>query len=167
MARVVGDRLIVNVARKPGEEQLVDLMKLFNDNPNRIIVVAGTVGPDGAPNTAPVSLIYAKDDRTLLIGLLRHSTTSANLRGDGRLSLQVIAADDLVMGIQGTIRLIKEPMAASDAMALWEMRVERVKQDTSPAQQVVQGPAGVYRSEKAEAFGKAAFAELVAAAAAG
>ena len=163
MARVVGDRLIVNVARKPGEEQLVDLMKLFNDHPNRIIAVAGTVGADGAPNTAPVSLIFARDDRTLLLGLLRQTATSANLRRDGRLSLEVFAADDVVMGIQGSIRLVKDPMAASEAMALWEMRVERVKLDTSPAQEVVQGPAGVYRSEKAEAFGNAVFAELVAA----
>ncbi len=53
MARVVGDKLIVNVARKPGEEQIIDLMQLFNQNPNKIIVVAGTVGADGAPNTAP------------------------------------------------------------------------------------------------------------------
>ena len=53
MARVVGDGLKVNVARKPGEEQIIDLMALFNQNPNRIIVVAGTVGADGAPNTCP------------------------------------------------------------------------------------------------------------------
>jgi hypothetical protein len=51
MARVVGEGLKVNVARKPGEEQIVDLMALFNDNPNKIITVAGTVGPDGAPKT--------------------------------------------------------------------------------------------------------------------
>jgi hypothetical protein len=49
-------------------------------------------------------------------------------------------------------------------MALWEMKVEKVKQDTSPAQRVVQGPASVPRSDKAAAFEKAAFAELVAAA---
>ena len=83
MARVVGDRLIVNVARKPGEEQLIDLMQLFNQNPNRIIVVAGTVGADGAPNTCPITLIYAKDEKTLLVATLRTSATTANLRRDG------------------------------------------------------------------------------------
>jgi hypothetical protein len=71
MARIVGDRLLVNVARKPGEEQIIDLMQLFNRNPNRIIAVAGTVGADGAPNTCPVTLIYAKDERTLLLATLR------------------------------------------------------------------------------------------------
>jgi hypothetical protein len=160
MARVVGDGLKVNVARKPGDEQIVDLMALFNDHPNKIIVVAGTVGADGTPNTGPVSLIFAKDDKTLRIGLLRHSTTSANLRRDGRVSLEIIAADDLVMGILGTMRLIKEPMGMSDAMAIWEMEVTKVKQDTSPAQRVIQGPASVPRSDKAQAFEQAAFAEL-------
>ena len=92
MARVVGDGLKVNVARKPGEEQIIDLMALFNQNPNKIIVVAGTVGEDGAPNTCPVSLIYAKDEKTLLVGLLRNSGTSANLRRDGRVSLEIIGA---------------------------------------------------------------------------
>ena len=111
MARVVGDGLKVNVARKPGEEQIIDLMALFNQNPNKIIVVAGTVGEGGAPNTCPVSLIYAKDEKTLLVGLLRNSGTSANLRRDGRVSLEIIGPDDLVMGIQGTMRLVREPMA--------------------------------------------------------
>ncbi len=164
MARVVGDRLIVNVARKPGEEQIIDLMRLFNDHPNRIIAVAGTVGADGAPNTCPITLIYAKDDKTLLIATARGSSTTANLRRDGRVSLEIISADDLVMGIQGTMWIIKDPMAMSDAMALWEMRVEKVKQDSSPAQKVFQGAAAAPRSEKAAEFEKAAWAELLAAA---
>ncbi len=167
MARVVGDSLVVNVARKPGEEQIIDLMKLFNDHPNKIIVVAGTVGTDGAPNTAPLSLIYAKDPKTLLLATLRTTATTANLRRDGRVSLEIMGADDLVMGVQGEMRIIKEPMACSEAMALWEMRVDKVKLDTSPAQKVIQGPASAPRSEKAQEFEKAAFAELVAAAQAG
>jgi predicted pyridoxine 5'-phosphate oxidase superfamily flavin-nucleotide-binding protein len=164
MARIVGDRLVVNLARKPGEEQIIDLTRLFNQNLNRIIAVAGTVGADGAPNTCPVTLIYAKDEKTLLVGLLRTTTTSANLRRDGRISLEIMAAEDLVMGIQGTMRVLKEPMAMSEAMALWEMRVEKVKQDTSPAQRVIQGAAATPRSEKAGAFEKAAIAEIMEAA---
>jgi hypothetical protein len=164
MARLVGEGLRVNVARKPGEEQIIDLMALFNQNPNKIIVVAGTVGEGGTPNTCPISLIYAKDEKTLLAGLLRNSGTSANLRRDGRVSLEIIGPDDLVMGVQGTMRLVRDPMAASEAMAMWEMQVTKVKQDTSPAQRVIQGPASVPRSDKAKAFEQAAFAELVAAA---
>jgi general stress protein 26 len=160
MARVVGEGLKVNVARKPGEEQIVDLMALFNQNPNRIITVAGTVGEDGAPNTCPLTLIYAKDEKTLIVGTLRNSSTSANLRRDGRVSLEIIGPDDLVMGIQGTMRLVREPMNCSDAMAIWEMQVAKVKLDTSPAQRVIQGAASVPRSDKATAFEQAAFAEL-------
>src|SRR5271157_1468117 len=111
MARIVGDRLLVNVARKPGEEQIIDLMQLFNQNTNRIIAVAGTVGADGAPNTCPITLIYAKDDKTLLIATLRNSATATNLRREGRVSLEIMGAGDLVMGIQGSMWIIKEPMA--------------------------------------------------------
>lgn len=164
MARIVGDKLVVNLARKPGEEQILDLMQLFNRNLNRIIAVAGTVGADGAPNTCPISLIYAKDESTLLVATLRHSATAANLRRDGRVSLEIMGADDLVMGIQGTMQLIKEPMAMSEAMVLWEMRVEKVKQDTSSAQKVIQGPASIPRGEKAVEFENAAIAEIKAAA---
>jgi general stress protein 26 len=163
MARVVGDKLIVNLARKAGEEQILDLVQLFNQNPNRIIAVAGTVGADGAPNTAPVSLIYARDEKTLLVATLRTTTTATNLRRDGRVSLEIFGGDDLVIGILGVMRLVKEPMACSDAMVLWEMRVETVKQDTSPAQRVVQGPGSVPRSDSAVAFEKAVLAELAAA----
>ena len=162
MARVLGETLIVNRAHKPGEERLLNLMELFNQNPNRIIVVAGTVGPDGAPNTAPVTLIYARDPKTLLVATLRNTSTANNLRQDGRVSLEVIQGEDVVVGIQGTMRLVKEPMDFSDAMALWEMQVKRVKLDTSPAQRVFQGPASTPRNEKAEAFEKAGVAELVA-----
>ena len=163
MARVVGHRLIVNVARKEGEEQIIDLMRLFNDHPNRIIAVAATVGADGAPNTCPITLIYAKNETTLLVATLRNSTTANNLRRDGRVSLEIMGPDDLVMGIQGTMWIIKEPMEMSNAMVLWEMRVEKVKQDTSSAQKVIQGPASIPRGEKAVEFENAAIAELVAA----
>ena len=47
-------------------------------------------------------------------------------------------------------------------MALWEMRVEKVKQDTSPAQRLPGARGLAPRSEKAAEFEKAAFAELVA-----
>jgi hypothetical protein len=162
MARVLGDSLVVNRSHKAGEEQIVNLMELFNANPNRIIVVAGTVGADGAPNTAPVSLIYAKNPKTLLVATLRNTTTATNLRRDGRVSLELFQEGDLVIGIQGTMRLIKEPMEFSDAMALWEMQVQKVKLDTSPAQRVFQGPASTPRNDKAESFEKAGIAELMA-----
>jgi general stress protein 26 len=153
---------VVNRSHTPGEEQIVNLMELFNQNPNRIIVVTGTVGADGAPNTAPVSLIYAKDPKTLLVATLRNTTTATNLRRDGRVSLELFQEGDLVIGIQGIMRLIKEPMDFSDAMALWEMQVQKVKLDTSPAQRVTQGPASTPRNDKTAGFEKAGIAELVA-----
>jgi hypothetical protein len=163
MSKMLGDSLRVKVG-KPGEERLVDLAKLFNENPNRIIAVLATVGEDGGPHTCPVSLIYGADDKTLLLGMLKNSVTSANLARDGRVCLQIMAAEDLVMGVKGVMRLVKDPLDASPAMGLWELQVSQVKLDTSPAQRVGQGVAADYRSDKARAFGEACFAELRAAA---
>jgi hypothetical protein len=98
------------------------------------------------------------------VATLRNSTASANLRHNGRVSLEILESDDLLIGILGTRRLIKEPLAGSEAMTVWEMQVAKVKQDTSPAQRVIQGPASLPRVEKAKAFEPAAFAEVVAAA---
>ena len=78
-------------------------------------------------------------------------------------SLEIIESDDLVMGISGTMHLIKEPLECSKAMALWEMNVEKVKQDTSPVHRVTRGAAAVLRSEKGQAFEQAAIAEVMAA----
>ena len=55
MAKIVSDSLVVRVAKK-GEEKIIDIGKLFNDNPNRVISIMGTVNEDGSPNTAPTSL---------------------------------------------------------------------------------------------------------------
>ena len=100
----------------------------------------------------------------MLVATLRNTTTATNLRRDGRVSLELFQPGDLVIGIQGVMGLIKEPMEFSDAMALWEMQVQKVKLDTSPAQKVFQGPASTPRNEKAEGFEKAGIAELMAAA---
>ena len=36
MAKIVSDSLVVRIAKK-GEEKIIDIGKLFNDNPNRVI----------------------------------------------------------------------------------------------------------------------------------
>ena len=142
MARALGDRLIVNVARKPGEEQLIDLMRLFNDNPNRIITVAGTVGADGAPNTCPVTLIYAKDDRTLLVATLRSSATTANLRRDGRVSLEIRPPTTWSWPSRAPCGSSRNPWPLATPWPFGNCGWEKVKLDTSPAQKVIQGRRG-------------------------
>ena len=66
MAKLVSDNLVISISYK-GEETVIDLGRLFNDNPNRVISIVGTVNEDGSPNTAPVSIFYSKDNHLSLL----------------------------------------------------------------------------------------------------
>lgn len=84
---------MVRIAKK-GKEKIIDLGKLFNDNPNRVISVMGTVNEDGSPNTAPISLFYAPEDKTIIAGMVKASQTVANIKRDGRLIIEVLYEGD-------------------------------------------------------------------------
>jgi hypothetical protein len=75
------------------------------------------------------------------------SATEVNLRRDGRASLQVIGGDDLVALIKGPARERRARVeAAPFAMAMWEMTVAAVKDQSwgpvavSPLAYVWRGP---------------------------
>ena len=159
MAKIVSDNLLVRIAKK-GEEKIIDLGKLFNDNPNRVISVMGTVNEDGSPNTAPISLFYAPEDKTIIAGMVKTSQTVSNIKRDGRLIIEVLYEGDIVFGILGQGKIIKEPLDCSDATLAVKIEVSGVKRDTSPAQIITSGPKSTLRSEKAGEYEKAVLNEI-------
>jgi len=159
MAKIVSDNLVVRIAKK-GEEKIIDLGKLFNDNPNRVISVMGTVNEDGSPNTAPISLFYAPEDKTIIAGMVKTSQTVSNIKRDGRLIIEVLYEGDIVFGILGQGKIIKEPLDCSDATLAVKIEVSGVKRDTSPAQIITSGPKSTLRSEKAGEYEKAVLNEI-------
>ena len=159
MAKIVSDSLVVKISKK-GEEQIIDLGKLFNDHPNRVISIMGTVNEDGSPNTAPISLFYATDDKTVIAGMVKTSQTVANIKRDGRLILEVLYEGDIGFGILGRGQIIKEPLDCSDATLAVRIDVSGVKRDTSPAQIITSGPKTTLRSEKAGEYEKAVLKEI-------
>lgn len=160
MARTVSDSLIVRVVQK-GEEKVFDLRKTFNENPNRVISTVGTVNDDGSPNTAPMSLFYCPDERTIIAGMVRESQTAANIRRDGRVIIEMVFAGDVAFGIRGKGTVLKEALECSEATAAFKIDVVSVKRDTSPAQIVTSGPSCTPRSERASEYEKAAWKELI------
>jgi len=72
MAKIVSDSLVIKIVRK-GEEKIHHLGRLFNENPNRVISIVGTVNEDGSPNTAPMSLFYSPDEKTIIAGMVKTS----------------------------------------------------------------------------------------------
>jgi len=159
MAKIVSDNLVVRISKK-GEEKIIDLCKLFNDNPNRVISVVGTVNEDGSPNTAPMSLFYAPNDNTIVAGMVKTSQTVANIKRDGRLIIEVLYEGDIGFGIIGQGEIIKEPLDCSDATLAVKIDVSGVKRDTSPAQIILSGPKVTLRSEKAGEYEKSVLKEI-------
>ena len=159
MAKLVSDNLVIKISHK-GEETIIDLVKLFNDNPNRVISIVGTVNEDGSPNTAPMSLFYCKDVKTIIAGMVKASQTVANIRRDGRLIMEVLYEGDIGLGILGRGKIAKAPLACNAAMLAVEIDVIGIKRDTSPAQIITSGPRSTPRSEKAVEFEKAAMQEI-------
>ena len=71
MAKIVSDGLLVKTPHK-GNDKIFDLVKLFNDNPNRVLSIVGTINEDDSPNTAPIWLFYTKVEyEKAVIGELR------------------------------------------------------------------------------------------------
>ncbi len=159
MAKIVSDNLVIKIARK-GEEKIHDLGGLFNENPNRVISIVGTVNEDGTPNTAPMSLFYSPDEKTIIAGMVKTSQTVANIRRDGGLIIEVLYEGDIGFGIIGKGEIVKEPLDCSDATLAIKIDVHGVKRDTSPAQIITSGPRSTPRSEKAVEYEKAVMQEI-------
>lgn len=159
MAKIVSDGLLVKISHK-GKEMIFDLVKLFNDNPNRVISIVGTINEDGSPNTAPMSLFHAKDEQTIVTGMVKTSQTVANIRRDGRLIIEVLYEGDIGFGILGKGEIIKESLDCSNVTLAVKIDVSGVKRDTSPAQIITSGPQCTPRSEKAVEYEKAVISEL-------
>jgi len=160
MAKNVSDSLFVRISTKKGEITH-DLAKLFNENPNRIISIVGTVNEDGTPNTAPMSFFYCPDERTVIAGMVKTSQTVANIRRGSPLILEVLHEGDIGFGIRGRGKIIKEPLDCSDATLAIKIDVTSVKRDTSPAQVITSGITITPRSERGIAYENAAWEEII------
>lgn len=159
MAKVVSDSLYVKLSHK-GREELVDLKSIFNDNPNGIVSVVGTVNEDGTPNTAPMSLFYCPSEKTIVAGMVKTSRTVSNIRRSGKLIIEVLFDGDIAYGITGDGIVVKDPLDSSEATLAVRIDVTSVKRDTSPAQEVTSGTKIKPRSERAVAYEKAVMDEL-------
>ncbi len=114
MAKVVSETLFVRLSTKKGEV-IHDLVKLFNENPNRVISVVGTVNEDGTPNTAPMSLFFCPDEKSIIAGMVKTSKTVGNIRRGSPLILEVLYGGGIAFGVLGRGEIIKEPLYCNDA----------------------------------------------------
>lgn len=86
-----------------------------------------SVGTDGWAHAA-MTWAVARSSNTVRFIVDCGSTTLANLRRNGKASLQVVAGDDVLALLKGPARECRARVeAAPFAMAMWEMSVEQVK----------------------------------------
>ncbi|HEV2438568.1 MAG TPA: hypothetical protein VGX97_00710 [bacterium] len=130
------------------------LAGLLRDGAPAIVI---SVGADGWGHAAMTWAVAPPDRDITAPSVVRFivdhgSTTQANLRRDGRASLQVIGANDLVALIKGVARERRARVdAAPFAMAMWEMTVADVK-DQSWGPVAVSPLAYEWRGPDAEAL---------------
>ncbi len=161
MAKKISDSLTLKLSHR-GQEKIIDLAKLFNGNPNRIVSVIGSINEDGSPNTAPISLFYCTNAKTIYMGMVTNSVTIKNIKRDNRVIIETIYQGDISFGISGLATVTKEPLESNGRTAAVKIDVQSVKRDTSPAQVITEGIKTVPRSEKAAEYEKAVLKEITA-----
>jgi hypothetical protein len=91
-----------------------------------------TVGPDGWGH-AVMTWVVALGAGRLRFGADHGTATLANLERTGRAALQVIAEDGLLILVKGMARQVRDRIeAAPFAMAMWELGITEVKDQTFP-----------------------------------
>ena len=134
-------------------------MKTTGELPDRLagVLRAGcpavlvTVGADGWGHAAMTWAVAIAPDR-VRFGVDHGSTTLANLERGGKAALQVVGPDNVLALIKGQARVRRARIdAAPFAMAMWEMAVNEVK-DQSWGPVVVSPLAYTWTGPQAEAL---------------
>jgi predicted pyridoxine 5'-phosphate oxidase superfamily flavin-nucleotide-binding protein len=147
MSKVLGDKLTP------------DVMALINDK--KTVAVLATVSPDGYPNTAPMHLIVAPDDKNLLLAIGSMHCSYNNIKENGKVMLSILDDQDTALSIKGNAKVIKEAMDGHKSMAMVKVEVLEIKGDTTPTLIVTSGVKTAVRSKKTPEFFRAMFNELI------
>lgn len=93
------------------------------------IAVVATVNEDGTPHTAPFGSLRASSPDLLRMICFRFHHTFGNLSRDGRLMISLLAPPNIAVSIRGKAAIIAEKMQADDNYAIFEIKIEEVKND--------------------------------------
>ncbi|NPV92881.1 MAG: pyridoxamine 5'-phosphate oxidase family protein [Firmicutes bacterium] len=122
--------------------------------------VASTLDEDGYPRGAPMSLFYARDEKTLLMASQNRSQTFNNAIREGKIALTFVGGGDVAFSIRGQVRMLKEKMEASEHMGVLVVDIDGVKSDVAVDAEVTEGIKIQFRSEKWQRFFEGVLKEL-------
>lgn len=106
--------------------------------PGEVVAVVATVDEDGTPRTALFGALAAPSPRELRLSCRRSHATFANIRRNGHVSLQLVAAPDLAVSVRGRARVVAEAQALPENVII-SVAIDSVKDDRVPSAQVVSG----------------------------
>jgi hypothetical protein len=103
-------------------------------------ILLSTVDPRGHPHFALLSVgeVLAREPGALRLALYDNSSTTANLRRDGRLSL-ALAHGGLAYYVKGTAAERPGPLPDLPGQAVFDVAVDEVLEDGEPIAQVTSG----------------------------
>jgi len=135
--------------------QIVELI-----NSQSIVVVIATVSEDLMPNTTPIHLITAPSNKKLRMAVARMHQAYKNIKTNNNVMINILEVDDTAVSIKGVANIIKDPMEGNKAMAMLEIDVKEIKEDTTPTLIVSGGVKTKIRSKKTPNFFRVMFEEL-------
>ncbi|NLK51199.1 MAG: pyridoxamine 5'-phosphate oxidase family protein [Syntrophomonadaceae bacterium] len=119
---------------------------------NTMTGVASTIDDDDYPRGAPMSLFYALDDRTLVMGTQNGSQTFKNAERSGKIALTFFNEGDIAFSLRGRVWVFKRTMESSKYLGILVVEIEAVKSDVAVDVEVSEGIKIKYRSPKWEDF---------------
>lgn len=141
------------------EERLpANIYEYFRDR--TMTGVASSIDEDGYPRGAPMSLFYALNDKTLLMGTQNRSQTFKNTERVGKIALTFINEGDVAFTIRGKARVFKRVMESNQYLGILVIEVEAVKSDVAVDVEVSEGVKYKFRSQKWEDLINAVLKEL-------
>jgi hypothetical protein len=144
--------------KKMGSELPTRLYQFFKEN--TMTGVASTVDEDGFPRGAPISMFYAVDEKTILMGVQNGSATFRNARRHGLIALTFISGEDSVFTIQAEVKVFKEKMENSKYIGILCLEIKNVKSNVADDVEVKEGLKLAFRSQRWKDFVDRILAEL-------
>ncbi|MCR4401439.1 MAG: pyridoxamine 5'-phosphate oxidase family protein [Firmicutes bacterium] len=144
-----------DISPGPLDERVMDLLG------RRVAtVVVATVDECGDPWTTPVNAITSVSRNTIRMALERRSAALVHLERRKSVMIAVLDEGDIAVGIKGQAVVVKPSMEANPLMAMVEVEVCGVKDDSWPDLVVCQGVRTRPRHESIAFAFKRVLAEL-------
>ncbi|MGE5588450.1 MAG: pyridoxamine 5'-phosphate oxidase family protein [Clostridia bacterium] len=144
-----------DISPGPLDERVVDLLG------RRVAtVVVATVDESGDPWTTPVNAITSVSRNTIRMALERRSIALANIERRRSVMIAVLDEGNIAVGIRGRAAVVKPSMESNPLMAMVEVEVCGVKDDSWPDLVVCQGVRTRPRHESITFSFRKLFAEL-------